>query len=68
MSELSYAGATIIQTNPSGTLNVVQKSYIANLAIPERLNGTSVPFSLTANAFRGLQLSQGQTPALLWHS
>jgi hypothetical protein len=36
MSELTYAGATIIQSNPPGTVTVVQKSYIANLAIPEQ--------------------------------
>jgi hypothetical protein len=36
MSELTYAGATIIQSNPPGTVSVVQKSYITNLAIPEQ--------------------------------
>jgi hypothetical protein len=36
MSELTYAGAIIIQSNPPGTDSAVQKSYIANIAIPEQ--------------------------------
>jgi hypothetical protein len=36
MPELTYAGATIMQSNPTGTVSVVQKSYIENLVIPEQ--------------------------------